>query len=70
MRFYVPAAILTLVGAAIAQPAPPVPPNPMERVTDQIALELGRLRIENATLAVSLEVLRARIKELEGRDCR
>lgn len=51
------------VGAEPA--APPPPPNAQDIVTHQIATELGRLVIENRTYAVSLDVLRGRIAEVE-----
>lgn len=63
---------VTATIALAQQPAsPPAKNNAQERVTDQIALELGRLRIENATLNVSVEVLRGAIADLQRRlkDC-
>ena len=40
-------------------------PTVQDVVTDQVALQLGRLTIENRTLAVALDGARGRIAELE-----
>lgn len=56
------------------QPPQPAAPTLQDVVTTRIATELGRLRIDNATLTVSVEELQrllaqaqARVKELEAK---
>ena len=51
----------TILGEIAFAPQPTV----QDVVTDQIALQLGRLTIENRTLAISLDGARGRIAELE-----
>lgn len=58
------------IGGLLAQIRPPsAQPAPQstaqDQVTNQVAMELGRLIIENRTLNVSVDVLRGRIAELE-----
>lgn len=67
MRFLALAAILALAASANAQPTAPAAPGPQDRITDRVALELGRLRIENATLAVTVDVLQAAVADLQAK---
>lgn len=73
MKYLTIGLLLGFIGAVAAEVATP-PQTPQEKVNLMIAVELGRLRIDNVNLAVTVEHLQgelakahARVKELEAK---